>query len=352
VHSTDGTILSNLPIQADKRLRSLVSERQIAFSKSFTVRAASHAQISFNVAASRGAELTIQHKRDDALLARECRPLASGSTALEIKTHPEASHIACSLRIGGAAIDGARFGVDCGERILPTSRNFIVIGAMKAGTTTLFELLVQHSRLCRTWVYVPGKSFPKEINYFSKLYRTGHTPLHYDWRFPFDTARHDWTLDVSPNYAKLPGSRRVPSAIASLGGQTKVAYILRDPVDRIESHIAHTLRSGKQLKHTEHWIRTSRYALHLDNFTSHVPRENILLLDFEQLRRDPLALLATVCDFLGIERTASTSIVHNTRNIDFRLDPKQRAEFAEAVRPDVQRLISVYGFEPAETWLR
>ena len=31
-----------------------------------------------------------------------------------------------------------------------------------------------------------------------------------DWRFPFDPAMHAWTLDVSPNYAKLPRTRNVP----------------------------------------------------------------------------------------------------------------------------------------------
>jgi hypothetical protein len=92
--------------------------------------------------------------------------------------------------------------------------------------------------------------------------------------------------------------------------------------------------------------------MQLDKFTAYFPRDDILLLDFEQLRRNPAAILAQVCDFLAIDRFAPTSVVHNRRDIKFRLDAKQRAEFAEILRPDVQRLISHYGFRPAERWLR
>lgn len=296
--------------------------------------------------------MVIEHLQRNQLLARERRPLVSGANSIMLKTHPRASHIVCSLLASNRAIDEVQFKVDCGRRIEPTARHFIVIGAMKAGTTTLFELLAQHPALCRTWAELPGVSFTKEINYFRRLYWKGNTPLHYDWRFPFDAARHGWTLDVSPGYAKWPGSRGVPARIASLGGETKLAYILREPVDRIESHIAHTLSLGGEVKNLQHYIRTSRYAWQLDKFMAHIDRDDVLLLNFEQLQREPDAILAQVCDFLGIERISSRNEIHNTRAIDFALDPKQRAELAKAVRPDVRRLIDVYGFTPAEKWLR
>ena len=99
-------------------------------------------------------------------------------------------------------------------------------------------------------------------------------------------------------------------------------------------------------------IRTSRYAWHLDNFTAHIPRDQILLLDFHELQRNPEALLAQICDFLGIERFVAHTEVHNQRGIEFQLDAAQRAELAEAVRTDVQLLIDRYGFEPAKGWLQ
>jgi hypothetical protein len=329
-----------------------VSRKEIIFSEPLPVRAACHARISFDIDSPRRAEVLIDHLRVRKLLARELRPLAIGTGFLEIKTHPDASHIKCTLQVDGHPIDGGRFRVDCGQDIEPTPRNFIVIGAMKAGTTTLFELLAQHPALCRTWAELPGVSVPKEINYFHDLYRKGDTPLHYDWRFPFDSANHAWTLDVSPSYAKWPASKAVPARIASLGGRTKLAYILREPIDRIESHLAHTLHHHGKTANLDKCIRTSCYALQLDKFMEHIERDDTLLLDFEQLRRKPAVVLAQICDFLAIDRFASRSVIRNRRGIEFRLDASQRAELAEAVRPDVQRLINVYGFKPAEKWLR
>jgi hypothetical protein len=318
------------------------------------VRAASRALVKFDTAPPKGAELVVEHLCDEQRLAREHRPLALGAKSLEIKTHPEATHIVCSLQVGDQSIDGARFEVDCGERIEPTGRNFIVIGAMKAGTTTLFHLLAQNPALCRTYAEVPRFSFTKEVNYFSKLYRQGDTDLHYDWRFPFDPARHAWTLDVSPNYAKLPRTKAVPKRIAALGGETRLAYILREPVDRIESNLAHKIRNqGKMPNRTQmsRCIRMSRYARHLDRFTEHIPLKNILLLDFHQLQHEPVAVQTQICDFLGIERFVTDSIAHNVRGVDFQLEAAQRAELAETLRPDVQVLINRYGFEPAKKWL-
>jgi len=323
-----------------------------AFGSSVPVRKASHAVVRFDIAAPKWSELVVEHRCGKKLWARECRPLAVGARALEIKTHPEASHIVCSLQAGDRSIDGTSFQVDLGERIESTGRNLIVIGAMKAGTTTLFHLLAQHSAICRTYAELPGASFTKEINYFNKLYREGDTDVHYDWRFPFDPARHAWTLDVSPNYAKLPQTEAVPSRIAMLGGVTKLIYILREPVDRIESNLAHSLRNRGKLVKLSTCIRTSQYARHLDSFTAHIPRDDILLLDFHQLADDPAAILAKICDFLGIERFVAETAVHNTRGIDFQLDATQRAELADVLRPDVQALIDRYGFEPAKGWLR
>lgn len=329
-----------------------MSRDELLLSEPLSVRAACHARISFDTDPPRQTEFVIDHLCAGQLLAREQRPLAVGSRAIEIKTHPDASQIACALQVDGHPVDGVRFSVNCSRSIEPTRRNFIVIGAMKAGTTTLFELLAQHPALCRTWAQLPGVSFTKEINYFRRLYRKGDTPLHYDWRFPFDAARHAWTLDVSPGYAKWPASKAVPARIAALGGRTKLAYILREPVDRIESHLAHRLHHLGNTASLEDCIRTSSYAMQLDKFTAHIDRADILLLDFEQLRRKPAVVLEQICDFLAIDRFSSRSVVHNRRSIAFRLDASQRAELAEQLRPDVQRLINYYGFTPAQKWLR
>ena len=318
---------------------------------SIPVRAACNALVTFKPTASILSELVVEHLSNGQLLARESRRLDRGASSLKIKTHPEASHIVCSLRTAGKTIRKARFEVDCGERIEPTGKNFIVIGAMKAGTTTLFHLLKQHPALCRTYAELPGISFTKEINYFNKLYQENDTDLHYDWRFPFDPETHAWTLDVSPNYAKLPRTRAVPARIAKLAGETKLVYILREPVDRIESNLAHKIRKKAKPPSWKICTQMSRYALHMDRFTKHIPRENILLLDFHQLTADPAAVQIQICDFLGIDHFVAKTGIHNKRGVKFQLDAAKRIELAETLRPDVKLLFNRYGFKPAKRWL-
>lgn len=285
------------------------------------------------------------------MLARESRPLSEPVTQFEIKTHPEATHINCTLSTEDYAGEKTRFSVDCDGVIEPVGRHFIIIGAMKAGTTTLFRTLEKHPELCRTWAEGLEPSTVKEINYFCKLYRPGHTALHYDWRFPFNTAKHAWTLDASPNYAKLPRSRNVPERIAALEASVKIAYILRNPIDRVESHVAHALKEGAKVKNLHYATRLSRYAAHMDNYVRHIPVDDILLLDFAQLKQDPASIYKKISAFLGIEEIVPERRVHNRRRVDFRLTSAQRRQVAETVRPDVERLIDVYGFEPAATWL-
>ena len=315
------------------------------------VRAAHHTRITLDRAAPPTSELIVRHIRSDQLLAEERRPIEGGARSLDVKTHPDALHVECSLMVGGRTTDNVSFAVDCGSPIDPVGQYFIVIGAMKAGTTSLYELLAQHPAICRTSACVPGKSFPKEINYFRKLYRKAHTPLHYDWRFPFDTSRHAWTLDVSPLYAMWPGSKSVPARIRSLGGKIKLAYIMRDPVDRIESHLAHSLRTG-EASTMRHCKRTSRYAMQLDRYMEYFARGDILLLDFEQLRLDPAGIMSRICAFLELESFPCRSRIHNRRSIDFHLGMEKRADLVKALRPDVRRLINLYGFRPAEAWLQ
>jgi hypothetical protein len=92
--------------------------------------------------------------------------------------------------------------------------------------------------------------------------------------------------------------------------------------------------------------------MQLDKFTRHLPQKDILLLDFEELQKNPTLIQSRIYDFLGVERSFRRTAIHNSRDIEFRLNSQQRAEVAEAVRPDVQRLIRKYGFTPAEQWLR
>ncbi len=55
-------------------------------------------------------------------------------------------------------------------------------------------------------------------------------------------------------------------------------------------------------------IDASRYAEHLERFAEHVPREQLLLVDFSRLRQAPEAVFHEVCDFAGVPRCTPESV--------------------------------------------
>lgn len=226
----------------------------------------------------------------------------------------------------------------------------IVIGAMKAGTTTLHDLLAGHPDL------VTGRR--KELNFFSN--RMGRRPERYDRLFgdvPAD--RPVMTLDVSPAYAKLPRTPRVARRIASLSRPVHLFYLLREPVARAVSHVAHSIGRGRleagRLSDIDlqRYVEGSSYSRHLRAYEKAGLGDRITLLDFETLCREPAAVVDAVCRAAGLPSMAVPAALHSNRGTT---PPDATATLdldalRAALRPVRGRMIR-RGFEPARAWPR
>ena len=142
----------------------------------------------------------------------------------------------------------------------------VVIGAMKSGTSTLFDYLGQHPEL--------AQSRHKELNFFSSEdWRKGVEFYLKQWP-RFDPAAHRYALEASPQYAKNPqAALRARRFAAQSGAEFRYVFIVRNPVDRIELHLAHNIGRGSSpfeigLDHktVNYALRVSRYAEALDAF--------------------------------------------------------------------------------------
>jgi len=107
--------------------------------------------------------------------------------------------------------------------------DFLILGAQKAGTTSLYDLLVQHPRIetART----------KEIAFFDRHYGLGIN--WYKCNFP---ANGQITGEATPDYLVDPEAfariqRHLPQ-------RTRFIVLLRNPVDRLVSHYFHARRLG------------------------------------------------------------------------------------------------------------
>lgn len=235
--------------------------------------------------------------------------------------------------------------------------DFVVIfGAMKAGTTSLFHYLAAHPQIVGSRI--------KEPDFFAGR-RSGRkrSGAQYFSLWPgFDPARHRYALEASPSYSKFPMHGEAPARMARFaaerGARFKLIYIVRDPVDRIESHVAHNIARRPQRPpggDFAHPIAVSRYASQLDRFLRRFPREDLLVLDFDDLRADPRALVGRALGFLGLEIPPDFAVrpPANPRRdahgaAEFRLDADQRALLRAALRDDVAALRDRFGLDVAK----
>lgn len=173
----------------------------------------------------------------------------------------------------------------------------LIVGAMKSGTTSLFELLCQHPEIA-------GCS-RKEPSYFSREEAPREGWNEYLEMWDWDPGRHRIALEASTSYAKAPWVEGVPERIAATSGASfRFLYIMRDPVERMASQIRHSLFEGWGQSLDEGLadavLDFSRYAMQIDRYTRAFPRDSILLLTLEDLRHEPDDVLRRACDFLGV----------------------------------------------------
>ncbi|MDX1674678.1 MAG: sulfotransferase [Longimicrobiales bacterium] len=198
---------------------------------------------------------------------------------------------------------------------VPEIRRFaLIIGAMKSGTTSLFEYLAAHPGIAPCTV--------KEPNFFSDeaLYSRGMDAYRRLW--DWDPSKHQVALEASTNYAKRPGFPAVPSRILKADGEFRFIYIMRDPLSRMVSHLSHTAidrgRADTVGDEEFRWaLDVSRYAMQLDAYLEHWPRDVILPLVHEAMREDPAGTVDRVVAFLGLSQAPldpdALERAHNTR---------------------------------------
>jgi Sulfotransferase domain len=116
--------------------------------------------------------------------------------------------------------------------------DFLVIGAMKAGTTSMYLDLSQH-----TSVFFPTLKEPGNLARADVLTEPGRASYASLYRRAKDGQRRG---DASTDYAKLPDVTGVPGrAFTVLGAQTRIVYLVREPVSRAVSHHHHLVARGQ-----------------------------------------------------------------------------------------------------------
>lgn len=175
--------------------------------------------------------------------------------------------------------------------------DFLLIGAMKSGTTTLAAQLAAQDGIFIT--------DPKEPNYFSDDDIHAHGP---DWYAGLFAGAPAGALrgDASTHYTKLP---TYPDTVARAKAELhapKLVYLIRNPVTRAMSHFHHGWSRGELTEdvvaefaaHPE-FIDYGCYAMQIAPWIEAFGADAVHLTSLEAMQAEPGRVLAEVAAFIG-----------------------------------------------------
>ena len=114
--------------------------------------------------------------------------------------------------------------------------DFIIIGAQRSGTTSLYNYLIEHQNIKST--------SQKEIHYFDNNYDKGLT--WYSKKFPSIRKGIEITGEASPYYIFHP---HAVNRISKDFPNVKLIVLLRNPIERAYSHYCMAIKKGNDRYH-------------------------------------------------------------------------------------------------------
>jgi hypothetical protein len=177
--------------------------------------------------------------------------------------------------------------------------NLVVIGGLKCGTTSLHHYLNLHPQI--------AMSRPKELNFFvAEL----NWDLGRDWYSRHFDPAAAVRGESSPHYTNLPRFTGVAERMrAVLGEAARLAYLVRDPVDRMLSHYLHNLGGGYETRALvdaladpeSAYVARSRYAMQLEPYLREFGAERITVISREELRDDRTGTMRRIFRHCGVD---------------------------------------------------
>lgn len=175
--------------------------------------------------------------------------------------------------------------------------DFLIIGAMKCGTSTLQAQLAAQPGIFMTE--------PKEPNFFSDdaVYAKG-----LDWyeRLFAGAAPGDLKGEASTHYTKLPTYPETLPRLRAVCKAPRLIYMIRDPMVRTVSHYIHEWTQGVISGDIEQAFAThpeivsySCYAEQIAPWIEAFGRDSILVLTLEEMTADPQGVLTRAAGFIG-----------------------------------------------------
>jgi hypothetical protein len=250
--------------------------------------------------------------------------------------------------------------------------HFLIIGAQKAGTTSLYYYLRQHPSV------IPA--IRKEIHFFDRYYRQGEAwyramfPLESKCRSSVDDGSGKAiTGEATPCYLLHP---LAPQRVHKANPDAKLIILLRDPIERAFSQYHHEVRKGhesrtfgqalaaeeetiqRELEKIEHdeffdsfalshssYLTRSRYAELIKKWFRYFDRDRVLILESKELSKNTKETLEKVCDFLDLSYFSPKK--QRRRNVGTYepMDDSMKKQLIDYFEPHNKELVKLLGRE-------
>lgn len=224
--------------------------------------------------------------------------------------------------------------------------NLFIVGQPKSGTSALYVMLQEHPDICMC--------DEKEPSIFARDFLEESVMYHGKNIFCHCTTIEEYLKLFNCRDEKIVGegsthylySKVAAKEIHDFNPQAKIIIMLREPVDFM--HALHSqqvaemredvedfeeaLKLEEPRKRGEHLPKTNRcpsyhfyktrtdYLTHIKRFLQHFPKEQILVIIFEDFKKDNLQYLKRIAAFLGIDANyvPGAKVVNKNKTVRFK----------------------------------
>lgn len=178
--------------------------------------------------------------------------------------------------------------------------NFLILGAMKAGTTSLSDALSQHPD-----VFIPANKEPNSLvsedvldserRAYEALFELGASAL----------ARGEASTAYTKRY--MGGHEAARNARELLGADVRLIYLVRDPLARAASHARHTETArrpfdrNRPITPDDPVASVGFYAHQISPWLDQFGSSSLLVIDMADLTSDWPTSKRLICEHLGID---------------------------------------------------
>jgi len=184
------------------------------------------------------------------------------------------------------------------------ANHFMIAGVPRSGSSSLYTYLLQHPQIC--------SSSTKETQHFLPA-NDGKPVASLDAYLAYFTHcdGEAYTMEASVSY--FYGGEQTAQAIYEQLGKVRLLFVFRDPTERLFSYFTHDKMFGARSKEAnfEDFLRDpAEQAQHASGFYAdylrgwqQVHAGSIKIVYFDDLKREPAALVCDICNWLGLDST-------------------------------------------------